>query len=648
MRTRALALVCLAVPGIGAAFEWTSLEVIDAPVTTISPSQGNPVVSDGDRWYVTYVKDGDVWIRVREEGVWLPPMQMESDPSTAVGPQLGNSQELVVLAWTDDRTGHLEIYTRVLEDGVWSPATCHGCDGTPSRVPALSHGRGGFFIFTDEVHMTWEEGPPAGAIIQRAIRDPGGWSTTVAVSSVPGAETPSVTDLFGEPVVTWIDHRSGDPVLYYRRGTGPEAAVAAPAGVTPENPSIHYEYCCSDFVAGTALILVEGVNGASRETYHVSIDDDVDDPEYRPSGTAGEGVSVDGFQFEGEPACGDFGGDGPDFFHVHSTPGDGVYTTYFSRVGVAPQYVALTDAALTPAAIAGVEGKPDAGLLAMWVEDVEGTPTLVARHGTELGGYSYDLEDPPDFVLVTPTGLPANELRLIDGYTGDPWTWPEDVGVRLSEALGDDLTLQFTTDYLYLDAAVDGDGRFSVRIPGGGCSQAGTAQAYCFWGPIAPEPQFHGAKSPDVDGDCIVTDADLAYVEAQLGTDDYCADLDGSGVVDPADVAIVELTHGDVCSFVGVDGGAEAPRPLLRVDRNPFRAHTTLRLALPGGASRVEVHDVVGRRVRTLAEALDAGGHVLAFDGRDDAGRTLAAGTYFVTVVTPEERRIHERLVMLP
>jgi len=62
----------------------------------------------------------------------------------------------------------------------------------------------------------------------------------------------------------------------------------------------------------------------------------------------------------------------------------------------------------------------------------------------------------------------------------------------------------------------------------------------------------------------------------------------------------------------------------LRAAPNPFR--TLVRLAGPAG-SRVEILDLAGRRRR--AAALDQHGGFV-WDGRDDAGRTVAAGVYFL------------------
>jgi hypothetical protein len=65
---------------------------------------------------------------------------------------------------------------------------------------------------------------------------------------------------------------------------------------------------------------------------------------------------------------------------------------------------------------------------------------------------------------------------------------------------------------------------------------------------------------------------------------------------------------------------------------NPFRSSAVVELALArGGAVRVDVFAVDGRRVRTLADRpYEPGIHRLVWDGRDDDGRALGAGVYFV------------------
>ena len=53
------------------------------------------------------------------------------------------------------------------------------------------------------------------------------------------------------------------------------------------------------------------------------------------------------------------------------------------------------------------------------------------------------------------------------------------------------------------------------------------------------------------------------------------------------------------------------------------------------GPAEIVVHDVAGRRVRTVARGdFGAGTHVVTWDGRDEGGRSVASGVYFVRVNT--------------
>lgn len=65
---------------------------------------------------------------------------------------------------------------------------------------------------------------------------------------------------------------------------------------------------------------------------------------------------------------------------------------------------------------------------------------------------------------------------------------------------------------------------------------------------------------------------------------------------------------------------------------NPFNPETSIVFELPRpGFARVDIHDVAGRALLTLVEGdMPAGRHVLTWDGRDRAGRSVASGTYFV------------------
>ena len=64
----------------------------------------------------------------------------------------------------------------------------------------------------------------------------------------------------------------------------------------------------------------------------------------------------------------------------------------------------------------------------------------------------------------------------------------------------------------------------------------------------------------------------------------------------------------------------------------PVAAGTTLRFDLARHAeASLDVFDVAGRRVAKLAQrSFEPGRYRLQWDGRDDAGRTLRSGVYFL------------------
>jgi hypothetical protein len=69
---------------------------------------------------------------------------------------------------------------------------------------------------------------------------------------------------------------------------------------------------------------------------------------------------------------------------------------------------------------------------------------------------------------------------------------------------------------------------------------------------------------------------------------------------------------------------------LLGVAPNPFNPRTSIRFELPDARPvRLQVFDLRGRLVRTLVDApLPPGRQEVAWDGRNQAGRLVGAGTY--------------------
>jgi len=109
------------------------------------------------------------------------------------------------------------------------------------------------------------------------------------------------------------------------------------------------------------------------------------------------------------------------------------------------------------------------------------------------------------------------------------------------------------------------------------------------------------------------------------------------------------LADGYLGGILSVGTWGPSARPLLAVHPVPFRTGTTITVEVEAaGATRVEVIDVAGRRVRTLLDgSRSEGRHLVTWDGRDHRGRTLPAGTYYVTAATPTGREVRP-VVTLP
>jgi hypothetical protein len=84
----------------------------------------------------------------------------------------------------------------------------------------------------------------------------------------------------------------------------------------------------------------------------------------------------------------------------------------------------------------------------------------------------------------------------------------------------------------------------------------------------------------------------------------------------------------------GVAGDRSTRLLLARPAPSPSQGDTRIGFRLPADAGvRLSVVDASGRRVRALHQGgMSAGEHAIAWDGRDDAGATVAAGVYYVRI----------------
>jgi hypothetical protein len=113
---------------------------------------------------------------------------------------------------------------------------------------------------------------------------------------------------------------------------------------------------------------------------------------------------------------------------------------------------------------------------------------------------------------------------------------------------------------------------------------------------------------------------------------EFVWDPEAAGVEDPKVAAgIMQIAH------------------LFQNRPNPFAPETQIAFDLPkAGQVGLAIYSQDGRLVRQLlSEQRGAGRHTVTWDGRDDAGRKVASGTYFYQMRAPgvQESR---RMILLP
>jgi len=85
---------------------------------------------------------------------------------------------------------------------------------------------------------------------------------------------------------------------------------------------------------------------------------------------------------------------------------------------------------------------------------------------------------------------------------------------------------------------------------------------------------------------------------------------------------------------------------------NPFNPTTTIRYSIPSALSgpqfvTLTIYDILGRRVRTLLAGVKAAGvYEIQWDGKDDAGRVLPSGLYFLRLCAGGEAAVRSMMLL--
>jgi hypothetical protein len=148
-------------------------------------------------------------------------------------------------------------------------------------------------------------------------------------------------------------------------------------------------------------------------------------------------------------------------------------------------------------------------------------------------------------------------------------------------------------------------------------------------GEIAIRPNAGEVKrhEEDVDGD---GDMDLLFHFRYSETGIQCGDTEVTLTGETYDGQAVTGT--DEIRTVPTNDEPTSTEMVTAVFPNPFNPQTTIAFDLPQRvAVSLHIFDIAGRLVKELinAEELSPGRHEVVWNGRDDAGRQVASGTYF-------------------
>lgn len=129
-----------------------------------------------------------------------------------------------------------------------------------------------------------------------------------------------------------------------------------------------------------------------------------------------------------------------------------------------------------------------------------------------------------------------------------------------------------------------------------------------------------------------------------IPNDYYWLQVRTQGSLDSAWISYDEMAYDSIPHHASESSSSSAVG--FAVYPNPGRGRFTIRFTATGAWLRLAAYNAIGQRVRTLADGAPPPGiQRLFWDGRDDRGRTLGAGVYFLRLETPPQEAVQKIIV---
>ena len=308
---------------------------------------------------------------------------------------------------------------------------------------------------------------------------------------------------------------------------------------------------------------------------------------------------------------------------------------------VAGPPIQLADVTATPNVVG------DAVADVSWETAGNGSSYWALCPGEDPGSLQFTITFDADSMV---TDAFAADLRLASDVSG---LIPSDAVSATDDAtFGNDYTTTF--DFPTPTGCPQGLLRIQYRSAGSGGATV--------WHDIATHRS--GVARFDVDGDGVLELGDVGAFSAAYGLCEgdpaynTCADIDASGCVNLSDLSKFAIAYNGGCSGTAIEPEVAAALAALRSGGGnphpgPVESELPIGLAAPrpnpathatdisfstatAGPTEVAVYDVNGRVVLTLVSGHQpAGARTVSWNGRDDTGKRVSAGIYFIRLKSP-------------